>query len=183
LLHNGKKLRFVHPAILLYFCFKVGFMDLLWIILGCILMVVAVIGCFLPVLPGPPLAWLALLLQQLRGSHPFTVRFLIIWAAVTAVVTFLDYWFPIYGAKKFGGTKAGMWGATIGMVIGIFFLPPFGLIIGPFVGAYVGELIAGKESRQALKAGFGTFIGFLGGIFMKLAVTIVMAYHLIASFF
>jgi uncharacterized protein YqgC (DUF456 family) len=158
-------------------------MDLLWIILGCILLVVGFFGCFLPVIPGPPLAWVALLLQQLRDEKPFTSNFLVIWALVTAGVTLLDYYVPIWGTKKFGGTKAGVWGATIGLIIGLFFLPPIGIILGPFIGAVVGELIMGKEFNFALKSGFGSFLGFIAGVVMKIGVTVIMGFYLIKSFF
>jgi hypothetical protein len=158
-------------------------MDLLWIILGCILVVVGLLGSILPILPGPPLAWLALLLQQLREDRPFTTNFLVIWALVTAAVILLDYYVPIWGTKKFGGTKAGMWGATIGLVIGLFFLPPVGIILGPFIGAVIGELIAGKEFSIALRAGFGSFIGFIAGVVMKIGITVIMGFYLIKSLF
>ncbi len=158
-------------------------MDLLWIILGCILVVVGLLGSILPILPGPPLAWLALLLQQLREDRPFTTNFLVIWALVTAAVILLDYYVPIWGTKKFGGTKAGMWGATIGLVIGLFFLPPIGIILGPFIGAVIGELIAGKEFSIALRAGFGSFIGFIAGVVMKIGITVIMGFYLVKSLF
>jgi len=102
-------------------------------------------------------------------------------AFITAAVTFLDYVVPIWGTKKFGGSKKGVWGATIGLILGIPFFPPFGLIIGPFVGAFVGELIAGKDTNTALKSGFGSFLGFLAGALMKLGISIFMGYHFISS--
>ena len=80
-------------------------MDVLWIVLGIILMVVGLAGCILPFLPGPPLCYLALLIQQLQSTPPYTTKFLLIWAAITLVVTGLDYVIPIYGTKKFGGDE------------------------------------------------------------------------------
>lgn len=158
-------------------------MDLLWIILGCILLVVGILGSFLPVLPGPPLAYIALVIQQFREEKPFTVNFLVIWAVVTTAVILLDYYVPIWGTKKLGGTKAGMWGATIGMIIGIFFLPPIGIILGPFIGAVIGELTKGIEFRTAMKAGFGSFLGFIAGVLMKTVISLIMGFYLIKSFF
>ncbi|MBP6978790.1 MAG: DUF456 domain-containing protein [Bacteroidales bacterium] len=158
-------------------------MDLVWIILGCILLIVGILGSFLPVLPGPPLAYIALLIQQFREEKPFSVNFLIIWAVVTTVVILLDYYVPIWGTKKLGGTKAGMWGATIGMFIGIFFLPPLGIILGPFIGAVVGEFTKGIDFKMAMKAGFGSFLGFIAGVVMKTVISLIMGFYLIRSFF
>lgn len=157
-------------------------MDILWIVLGIILMIIGILGCVLPIIPGPPIAYVAILIQQLKKDPPFDARFLTIWALVTAGVTILDYVVPIYGTKRLGGTKKGMWGATIGLILGILFFPPVGLIVGPFIGAYIGELIAGKDSRTALKSGFGSFLGFVAGTLMKLVVSVIMAYYLVVSF-
>jgi uncharacterized protein len=157
-------------------------MDVVWLILAIILMVAGIIGCFLPFLPGPPLSYVALLLMQLREEPPFSTRFLLIWAGVTLLVTILDYVVPLYGTRKFGGTTYGVWGCTIGLVIGIF-VPPWGLILGPFVGALVGELIGNSSAENAVKAAFGSFVGFLFGTLLKLIVCLVMFYYLIASLF
>lgn len=158
-------------------------MDILWITLGCILLIVGIIGCVLPVLPGQILSWGSLLILQLLKEPPFTARFIFIWALITAAVTALDYFVPIWGTKKMGGSKKGMWGATIGLIIGIFFFPPLGLIVGPFLGAYVGELIAGKDSRVAFRSGLGSFLGFLTGTLMKLGISFVMGYYFIIHAF
>jgi uncharacterized protein len=157
-------------------------MDTLWIILGIVLMLAAIAGCILPFLPGPPLAVGALLIQQLREVAPFSTQFLIWWAIIAAVVTLLDYVIPVYGTKRFGGTKYGVWGSTIGLVAGLF-IPPLGLIIGPFVGAFIGEMLASSNSRVALRAALGSFIGFLLGTLLKLVVCVVMGWYLVVSFF
>jgi uncharacterized protein len=156
-------------------------MDILWMIIGSLFLLGGFIGCFLPLLPGPPLAYVGLLIQQLKSNPPFTTKELVIWLAIVAVVTLLDYWIPIYGTKKFGGTKAGVWGATIGLLLG-FFLGPWGIIIGPFVGAFVGELLADQGSGKALKAAWGSFVGFLFGTVLKLVVCGVMGWYLIKTF-
>jgi uncharacterized protein len=153
-------------------------MDVLWIVLGSIALLIGLAGCFLPVLPGPPLAWGGLLILQLTEKSPFTAQQLLIWALVVVIVTVLDYVVPIYGTKKFGGTKAGTWGSTIGLIAGLF-IGPLGIIVGPFVGALVGELIAGNKSEKAFKAAIGSFIGFLTGVVAKLAVVIGMIIHFI----
>lgn len=157
-------------------------MEIVWMVLGGLLLVVGFLGCFLPGLPGPPLAFLALLVQQLRADGPFTTRFLLVWLAVTVVVTALDYWIPIYGTKKLGGTRAGIWGATVGLIVGLF-LGPWGLVIGPFFGAMAAELMNNQNSEVALKSALGSLVGFLLGTVLKLAVTAVMGWHLVASFF
>ena len=156
-------------------------MDVLWIVLGIILMLVGLAGCILPFLPGPPLCYLALLIQQLQSTPPYTTKFLLIWAGITLVVTGLDYVIPIYGTKKFGGTKYGMWGCVIGLVAGLW-LGPFGLILGPFVGAFVGELIGSATSGIAFRAAVGSFIGFLTGTLLKLIACFVMGWYFVKAF-
>ena len=155
-------------------------MDVLWIVLGIILMVVGLAGCILPFLPGPPLCYLALLIQQLQSTPPYTTKFLLIWAAITLVVTGLDYVIPIYGTKKFGGTKYGMWGCVVGLVAGLW-LGPFGLILGPFAGAF-GELIGSATSGIAFRAAVGSFIGFLTGTLLKLIACFVMGWYFVEAF-
>ena len=153
--------------------------QILWIIVGAIFIFVGLIGCFVPIIPGPPLGYVGLLMLQLLEEPAFTTRFLLIWAAITAIVTFLDYVIPVYGTKKFGGSKRGVWGSVIGLIIGIFFFPPFGIIIGPLLGALVGELSAGKASAAAIKSAFGSFVGFLAGTLIKLIATGFMAYYFV----
>lgn len=157
--------------------------DILWISIGALLLIVGIIGCVLPVLPGQILSWGSLLILQLTSPPPFTAKFIVIWALITAGVTLMDYYVPIWGTKKLGGSKKGMWGATIGLVIGIFFFPPFGLIVGPFVGAFVGELIAGKDTNTAFKSGLGSFLGFVAGTMMKLTISFIMGYYFVVSAF
>ncbi len=158
-------------------------MDLLWIIISGSLIMVGIIGCIVPVIPGPPVSYIGLLVLQLKQLPPYTARFLAIWAVITVAVTILDYVVPVWGTKKFGGSKYGMWGSIIGLFIGLFIFPPFGIIIGPFAGAVIGELITGKEFNKALRSGFGSFIGFVAGTLMKLAVSFFMVYYYVISFF
>jgi uncharacterized protein YqgC (DUF456 family) len=157
-------------------------MDTLWLVLGIIIMLLGILGCFLPLLPGPPLCYAALLLQQLRSDTPFNAKFLWIWAAITIVVTALDYIIPLYGTRRFGGTKYGIWGCTLGLIAG-FWMGPLGIIIGPFIGAFVGEIISSNNSNQALKAAWGSFVGFLFGTLLKLITCTVMAWYLIKIIF
>ncbi len=155
-------------------------MDYVWIISGGVLLLAGMIGCFLPVLPGPPLAFFGLLIQQLKSSSPFSTKFLIVFLLITIGITLLDYIIPVYGTKKFGGSKYGIWGSTMGLLIGLFF-GPVGIIAGPFIGALIGELLATSDPAQALKAATGSFIGFLAGTFLKLIVCFTMAWYWINS--
>jgi uncharacterized protein YqgC (DUF456 family) len=157
-------------------------MDLFLIIVGILLIIIGILGCFLPVLPGPPVVYASLLLLQFTSKDPFSTSFLILWAVITIAVTIIDYWVPVYGTKKLGGTKMGINGATAGLLVGLFF-GPWGMILGPFIGALAGELIGGQNFSKALKSAFGSFIGFVAGTLMKLVVSCIMAYHFINQAF
>ncbi len=155
-------------------------MDIFWIVLGGLLMVIGLVGCFLPVLPGPPLAFMGLWIQQLKSEQPFDARFLWTWAGITLLVTVLDYWMPVYSTKKFGGSKYGIWGCTIGLIIGLW-MGPLGIVFGPFVGAFVGEIIANQNSSNAFKAAVGSFVGFLFSTLLKLIACSIMIWYWAAS--
>ena len=155
-------------------------MEWVWIILGIILCIVAIAGSLLPLIPGPPIAYLGLLLQQLRDPNPFESKFLLIWLGIVVLTLILDYVIPIWGTKKFGGTKYGVWGCTLGF-LAAFWMGPWGVIIGPFAGAFIGEMIAKQDSKHAFKAALGSFVGFLLGSFLKLIVCFFMLYYIIKS--
>lgn len=156
-------------------------MDVFWLVLGIVLMLVGLAGCILPFLPGPPLCFVALLVQQFQSTPPYTTRFLLIWGGITLVVTLLDYIIPVYGTRRFGGTRYGMWGCVLGLLAGLW-LGPLGIIVGPFVGAFVGELLGNAKSEHALRAAFGSFAGFLMGTLLKLIVCFVMGWYFIDAF-
>ena len=154
------------------------------IILGFILGLVGLAGCVLPFLPGPPLNFAALILLSLvRDWEPFGAVFLVSMGILTAGVTVLDYVVPAIGARRFGASKAGVWGSVIGMIVGLVLFPPWGMLIGAFVGALVGELIAGKEGKRALRAGWGTFVGTMVGTGIKLAASGIMFYVYVREMF
>ena len=150
-------------------------MDIILLSLGFILMLVGILGSFLPVLPGPPISWIGLLLLYLTKAVPDDWWLLGITLVFAIAVFILDYIIPAVGTKKFGGSKAGMAGTIIGLLVAIFFpvLGPFGIIVWPFVGALVGELINKADQKTALKAAFGSFLGFLTGTFMKFLIAII----------
>lgn len=155
-------------------------MEWFWIILGIGLCLIAIVGSLLPLLPGPPIAYAGLLLQQFREPDPFSTKFLMILAGFVIASLALDYLIPIWGTKKFGGTKYGVWGCTLGF-LAAFWLGPLGVIIGPFAGAFLGEMIAGQNSKKSLKAALGSFVGFLLGSFLKLVICFFMLYYIIKS--
>lgn len=144
-------------------------MDTFLIIIGFVCIIMGIAGTLLPVLPGIPLSYLGILLLHFSEKIQFTSEFLVFWAITIIIVSLLDLYIPIWGTKKFGGSKRGIWGCALGMVLGIF-LGPWGIILGPFAGAVIGELSSGKQSKAALKAGFGSFLGFILGTVSKLIV-------------
>lgn len=144
-------------------------------VIGIILMILGFIGCFIPVLPGPPLAYISLLLLQIGPEKPFSVRMMLITGGIVVIVTVLDYIIPALGTKKLGGSRYGVIGAIVGVVAGLFF-PPFGLLILPLVGAMVGELINGASTDKAFKSALGTLAGLVFGTFLKFSITIFLAY-------
>jgi hypothetical protein len=152
--------------------------DYILLILANILIILGIIGCMAPVLPGPPLSYLGLVVLHITKFADFSNTLLITLAAIVVVVSILDYIVPVWGTKKFGGSKYGTRGATVGLIIGLF-LGPVGIIIGPFIGAVVGELIFKDDMKYALRAGFGSLLGFLTGIGLKLATSFVITFYFV----
>jgi hypothetical protein len=152
--------------------------DYILLIAGILLMILGIIGCLAPVLPGPPLSFVGIIFLHLTRFAHFTDAALITFGAIALTVTVLDYIVPVWGTKKFGGSKYGTRGAAIGLVIGLF-LGPLGLIIGPLAGAFVGELIFRDDINYAIKAGFGSLLGFLTGVGLKLAAAFVMTFYFV----
>lgn len=145
------------------------------LILGFVLMLTGILGSFLPVLPGPPVSWVGLLLLYLTRAVPDDWWFLGITLAIALLVVAVDYIIPVVGTKRYGGSKAGMIGTTVGLLVAIVFpvLGLAGIIIWPFIGAVVGEIANKSDQRSALKAAFGSFIGFLTGTFLKFLVAVI----------
>lgn len=150
-------------------------MDIVLVIIGFILIIAGIAGSILPVLPGPITSWFGLLLLYLTDAVPMNYTMLVGSLILALFIFILDYFIPGMGAKKFGGSKYGVLGTTIGLIIGILFFPPFGIIIGPFLGALIGELIFGTKTNIAIKAAFGSLLGLLTSTFLKLLVAICFA--------
>jgi uncharacterized protein YqgC (DUF456 family) len=153
-------------------------LDILLVVLGCCFLAGGLLGCIVPLVPGPPLSYIALLLLQVTAFAGFSVKFLLITAIVTVVVTVADYFLPAWGTGKWGGSRAGAIGSVLGLLAGLFF-SPVGIIVGPFAGAVAGELIAGRDTNAALRSGFGSLVGFLLGTGLKLTVCVVFTYYYI----
>lgn len=158
-------------------------MDIFLTIVGFLLMLLGIVGSFLPVLPGPITSWFGLLLLHLTNAIPTNWTFLGITLVVAVLVFVMDYIIPAIGTKRFGGSKYGIYGTTIGLIIGLIFMGPFGIIIGPFVGALIGELaFANKDTESAFKAAFGSFLGFLFSTLLKFIVASIYFGFFISDF-
>jgi uncharacterized protein YqgC (DUF456 family) len=163
-------------------------MDILLIILAVLAALIGIAGAVIPGLPGTPLSYGALLLLHFTKAFSYSGKFLIIMAVIAVVITLVDYWIPIYGTKKFGGTKAGVRGSIIGLIIGVIVLPllgivigPFGLlgiILGPFLGALIGERLAGTPEKDAFRSAVGSFLGFVAGTLIKVIYGLVVLFYL-----
>ena len=152
--------------------------DYLLLILSIIFMIIGIIGCLVPVLPGPPLSFLGLIFLHLTRFGQFTTATLIVLGIITVLVTVLDYIVPVWGTRRFGGSKYGTRGATIGLITG-FFLGPLGIVFGPLIGAFIGEMIFKDDMSYAFKAGIGSLLGFLTGIGLKLAASFAMTFYFV----
>lgn len=144
-------------------------MDVVYECIGWALIAVGTVGCILPVIPGPPIAYAALFLALARGDHtsPDVVA-LVVAGVVTVAVLVLDWIVPALGAKKFNCSRLGTVGCFVGTIVGLFFLP-LGVVAGPFLGALVGELASGKPFGRSLRGAFGALLGYACGVALKLA--------------
>ena len=149
-----------------------------------ILALIGILGAVMPGIAGTPFSFLALLVLSFVNGIDYSTRFLVIMGVIGAIVFSLDYVVPIWGTKKLGGTKAGVRGSTIGLFLGLLvtFAFPIGFIavlLGPFIGAYVGEKSAGTDDHLAWKAAFGSFVGFLFGTGLKVIYACVCIYFIV----
>ena len=138
-----------------------------------LLMILGIVGSFLPVLPGPLTSWAGLLVLHFTEGVELTKTFLITTLLIAIFIYVLDYIIPALGTKRFGGSRAGMIGTPLGLIIGLLSPIPFGIVIGPFIGALVGEMIHRNDMKKALRAAFGSFLGFITSTFLKFIVAII----------
>lgn len=143
--------------------------DVLIFSLAFLLLIGGIVGCVLPILPGAPLSYAGLLLLHFTGRGDFSTVQLVTWLVVVIVLQVADYITPILGSKYSGGTDFGNRGCMAGTILGLFFMP-WGLVLGPFLGAVVGEMLGGRDLPHAIRAGIGSLIGFLLGTLMKVVV-------------
>jgi uncharacterized protein YqgC (DUF456 family) len=156
-------------------------MDIVLVILGALAIVAGIAGSVLPVLPGPPLAWAGLLLLHFTQMAQFSTRLLVITAVVTGLLMCLDLYLPVWTTRRFGGSKWGQRGAAAGIIAG-FFIGPWGIVLGPLVGAFLGEIFnQPTQLRRAAKAALGSFIGFLGSTGLKLIWCLMLAWWFIRA--
>ncbi|MFT6959796.1 MAG: hypothetical protein ACJA17_000890 [Polaribacter sp.] len=149
-------------------------MDIFLLIAGFLMVLLGILGSFLPILPGPLTGWLGLLMLHFTSVIPINYTFLGITFGIAILVWALDYIIPVIGTKRFGGSAYGVYGTTIGLLIGLFSPIPFGVLIGAFLGAFFGELLFdSKDTNSAIKASFGSFIGILASATIKFTVAFV----------
>ncbi len=160
-------------------------MEIVIGILAVLAGIIGILGSILPALPGPPLSWIGMLLLYFWGGtngrgEEMSLTILLVMLGATILVSVLDYLIPSYLTRATGGSKAAERGTLIGMFIGIFVLPPWGMIIFSFLGAFLAEIIfEKKEGTAALKSAFGAFLGFIVGTGIKLIACGVMMYYII----
>ena len=155
-------------------------MEILFFIIAFVLIVLGIVGCIVPMLPGTPLSYAGILLLHFTNQVQFTTTQLIVWLIVVIILQVLDYITPMLGSKYSGGTTYGNRGCIAGTIVGLFFMP-WGIIMGPFLGAVIGEMLGGRDLVHALKAGIGSMIGFVLGTLLKVIVGYYFLYEAIAS--
>ena len=149
-------------------------------IIAVILGIAGLVGCILPVIPGPPLSWVGMLLVFLTHPEGMTSGLLITWLVITVVVTILDYLVPSWVTKKTGGSKAAARGTLVGLILGLIFFPPWGMIAGSFLGALISEVVFnGSTVVDSVKPAFGSFLGFLLGTGLKMTASGVMLFYIL----
>jgi len=175
------------------------------VILAFILLLAGLVGSIVPAIPGPPLGFLGLLILHWQGYGDFSNVFLWIFAGVVVAIMVIDNFLPAWMTKSFGGSRMAVTGSVIGLIVGMIFFAPIGLLVGPFLGALAGELIniriqesrnkknnknesdtsieEKSKYRKALKAAFGAFLAFILGTGAKLIIGSVMIYFAFSAVF
>jgi uncharacterized protein YqgC (DUF456 family) len=173
-------------------------MEIVLVVLAFLFLLAGLLGSVVPALPGPPLSYAGLLLLQWSGYGGFSIAFLLVWAAITIAVTIMDNFLPALMTKRFGGSRLAVIGSVLGLIAGMIFFAPAGLIAGPFLGALAGELINNRIRRNkvnnadpdtaavahnnnALKVAFGAFLAFILGTGAKLIIGSLMIYYAVKA--
>lgn len=157
-------------------------METVLVIIAALLAVAGVAGNILMVIPGPPLNYAALLIVQFaRPDQPFGTGFLVTFGILTVLAVIVDYVLPLLGARLFGVSKHGTIGSIVGMIAGFVVFSVPGMLIGLFAGAFAGELMAGKRSRDAFRAGAVSFMGSIAASVLKLALSLVMTFYFVVG--
>ena len=151
-------------------------MDIFLLTIGFLFVMLGLIGSFLPVLPGPLTSWLGLLILYFTSIVPMNYTFLGITLAIAILIWILDYIIPAIGTKRFGGSTYGVYGTTIGLLIGLFSPIPLGILLGAFLGAFIGEMLHDKtNTRRAFRASIGSLLGLITSATIKFTVAVVYA--------
>lgn len=157
-------------------------MDVLLLIAAIVLGVVGIVGCIVPVIPGVLLSYAGLLCAYGCSTSAITSSTLWIWAFLSIAVSVIDYLLPGYLTRLFGGSRASVIGATAGVFAGFILFPPAGIVVCPFLGAVIGELLHDSQDKgRALRAGFGSFLAFIAGTGIKLIASIYMLILILAD--
>ena len=155
-------------------------------IMAIIAAIAGIAGCLIPAIPGPPLSYASILLLYLfnNPNNEITGKFIVLWILIVAAVTIFDYIMQPYFTRLTGGSKLAVRYSIAGMVAGMIFFPPFGIIAGSFIGALIAEFAVNKKPLQnSLLAAFGAFLGFIFGTGMKLAASVTLLYYTIKFIF
>ena len=157
-------------------------MELFVIIIALLLLLVGLFGAILPILPGPIISYIGLLIFYFFTDLNLSSNELFIYSIVTILVFFSDYMLQFIGVKKFGGEKFSMYGAFLGILVGLFF-PPIGLVLGPFLGALIGAFVDNKERGKAIGIAIGALVGFVFGTILKIIYSLYILYIVINKLF
>ncbi len=138
-------------------------------------LLIGVIGSIVPIIPGPIISYIGVLVLHFFTDINFSIKEIIIYGIITVLVFVSDYILQFLGVKKLGGQKNALYGTILGIFIGLFF-PPIGLVLGPFLGAFLGALIDSKEQKKAIRIALGALLGFIFGTFLKLIYSASIIY-------